>query len=326
MMDDEDMTAGDLMANADIACHIAKRMGRNQSHLYDQGNDERNAMGTELGWSSRIRAALENGDFELHYQPILSMADINLSNLPAQDGAIWQSHLNDNGGAFHYEVLGRMRGENGELFYPSAFMPTAERFNLMMDLDMWVIENALKEVAVSGNPRGKVALSINLSGHSLDDDEAQSKIIHLLQKYNVPPSSIVFEITETSAIANLDQANGFIRELCAVGCRFSLDDFGSGFCSFAQLKNLPTNLVKIDGQFVKSMARGATDRAIVTAMNDVAHSLGRYTVAEYVESPEVIRLLKICGVDKVQGNYISPPLTELPVINIVNLKKHASAE
>ena len=326
MMDDEDMTAGDLMANADIACHIAKRMGRNQSHLYDQGNDERNAMGTELGWSSRIRAALENGDFELHYQPILSMADINLSNLPAQDGAIWQSHLNDNGGAFHYEVLVRMRGENGELFYPSAFMPTAERFNLMMDLDMWVIENALKEVAVSGNPRGKVALSINLSGHSLDDDEAQSKIIHLLQKYNVPPSSIVFEITETSAIANLDQANGFIRELCAVGCRFSLDDFGSGFCSFAQLKNLPTNLVKIDGQFVKSMARGATDRAIVTAMNDVAHSLGRYTVAEYVESPEVIRLLKICGVDKVQGNYISPPLTELPVINIVNLKKHASAE
>ncbi|MBT8129039.1 MAG: EAL domain-containing protein [Gammaproteobacteria bacterium] len=326
MMDDEDMTAGDLMANADIACHIAKRMGRNQSHLYDQGNDERNAMGTELGWSSRIRNALENGDFELHYQPILSMADINLNNLPAQDGAIWQSHLNDNGGAFHYEVLVRMRGENGELFYPGAFMPTAERFNLMLDLDMWVIENALKEVAVSGNPKGKVALSINLSGHSLDDDEAQSNIIHLLQKYNVPPSSIVFEITETSAIANIEQANGFIRELCAIGCRFSLDDFGSGFCSFAQLKNLPTNLVKIDGQFVKSMARGATDRAIVTAMNDVAHSLGRYTVAEYVESPEVIRLLKICGVDKVQGNYISPPLNELPVINIVNLQKHASAE
>jgi len=169
-------------------------------------------------------------------------------------------------------------------------------------------------------------LSINLSGHSLDDDDAQSNILRLLQKYSVPPSSIVFEITETSAIANLEQANRFIQDMCAIGCRFSLDDFGSGFCSFAQLKNLPTNLVKIDGQFVKSMARGATDRAIVTAMNDVAHSLGRYTVAEYVESPEVLRLLKICGVDKVQGNYISRPLTELPCVNVVNLRKRANSE
>ena len=326
MMDDENMTAGDLLANADIACHIAKRMGRNQSHLYDQASDERNAMGTELGWSTRIRTALDNNDFELHYQPIMSMADINLHNLPAQDGAIWQSHLSDNDGAFHYEVLVRMRGDHGELYYPSSFMPTAERFNLLMELDMWVIENALKDVAESDNPKGKVTLSINLSGHSLDDDDAQNKIISLLQKYSVPPSSIVFEITETSAIANLEQANRFIRDLCAIGCRFSLDDFGSGFCSFAQLKSLPTNLVKIDGQFVKSMARGATDRAIVTAMNDVAHSLGRYTVAEYVESPEVVRLLKICGVDKVQGNYISRPLTELPCVNVVSLRRRASAE
>jgi EAL domain-containing protein (putative c-di-GMP-specific phosphodiesterase class I) len=181
-------------------------------------------------------------------------------------------------------------------------------------------------VVATGTAKGKVNLSINLSGHSLDDDDAQSRIIGLLQQYNVPPSSIVFEITETSAIANLEQANRFIRELCAIGCRFSLDDFGSGFCSFAQLKNLPTNLVKIDGQFVKSMARGATDRAIVTAMNDVAHSLGRYTVAEYVESPEVVRLLKICGVDRVQGNYISQPLEELPHDNVINLYRRASAE
>ncbi len=326
MMDEENMTAGDLMANADIACHIAKRMGRNQSHLYDQTNDERNAMGTELGWSSRIRAALDHDDFELHYQPIISMADINLNNLPAQDGAIWQSHLNDSDGGFHCEVLVRMRGDDGELYYPAAFMPTAERFNLMVELDMWVLENALKDVVASGNPKGRVTLSVNLSGHSLDDDDAQANIIRLLQNYNVPPSAIVFEITETSAIANLEQAKRFIRDLCAIGCRFSLDDFGSGFCSFAQLKNLPTNLVKIDGQFVKNMARGATDRAIVTAMNDVAHSLGRYTVAEYVESPEVVRLLKICGVDKVQGNYISRPLTELPCINVVNLRKRASSE
>ena len=326
MMDDDAMTAGDLMANADIACHIAKRMGRNQSHLYDQASDERNAMGTELGWSSRIRGALNNDSFELHYQPIMSMGDININNLPAQDGSLWQGHLSKHDGSFHYEVLVRMRGDDGELFYPSSFMPTAERFNMLMELDMWVIEHALKDVVATGTAKGKVNLSINLSGHSLDDDDAQSRIVALLQQYNVPPSSIVFEITETSAIANLEQANRFIRELCAIGCRFSLDDFGSGFCSFAQLKNLPTNLVKIDGQFVKSMARGATDRAIVTAMNDVAHSLGRYTVAEYVESPEVVRLLKICGVDRVQGNYISPPLEELPHDNVINLYRRAGAE
>lgn len=319
MMDSDSMTAGDLMANADIACHIAKRAGRNQCHLYDQTSDERNAMGSELGWSTRIRQALENDRFELHFQPIMPMKDIDLNNLPAQDGILWQNHIRSNDSSFHYEVLIRMRGDDGELFYPNSFLPTAERFGMMMRIDLWVIENALRSVVATGSPKGKIRLSINLSGHSLDDDDAQTRIISLLQKYNVSPSSIVFEITETSAIANLDQANRFIRDLCAIGCRFSLDDFGSGFCSFSQLKNLPTNMVKIDGQFVKNMARGSTDRAIVTAMNDVAHSLGRYTVAEYVESPEVVRLLKICGVDKVQGNYISSPLAELPHGNVVNL-------
>ena len=324
LMEDKDQTAGDVLANADIACHIAKRLGRNQSHLYRQESDERNAMGSELGWSTRIREALKNGGFELHYQPILSVSNLDLQNLPAQDGLLWETHIRDFDGTFHYEVLVRMKGDNGELFYPSSFLPTAERFNLMTDIDMWVIENALKDVAATGNLAGKLALSINLSGHSLDDDEMQTRIMLLLEKYGISPSAVVFEITETSAIANLEQANRFIREMSDIGCRFSLDDFGSGFCSFAQLKNLPTNLVKIDGQFVKSMARGATDRAIVTAMNDVAHSLGRCTVAEYVESPEVVRLLKICGVDYVQGNYISEPMLALPHGNIVQLRSHTA--
>lgn len=124
----------------------------------------------------------------------------------------------------------------------------------------------------------------------------------------MPPSSVIFEVTETSAIENVDQVDGFINKFRELGCRFSLDDFGSGFCSFSQLRNRVTNFVKIDGQFVKDMARGSMDRAIVTAMNDVAHSLGRSTVAEYVESPEILRLLKVCGIDKVQGYYISKPL------------------
>lgn len=319
MMDMPGLTAGDLMANADIACHISKRLGRNQTHMYEKGSDERSAMGSELGWSARIKDALEKDKFVLHYQPIMRMKDVDLSNLPAQDGVLWQRHLNDADKVFSYEVLVRMIDDNGDINYPDSFIPTAERFNLMTDIDMWVLENALQEVMATGLSGKQLHLSINISGNTVDSDESLDKIKSLIEKYNVNPGSLTFEVTETCAIASLEQANDFISELRRIGCRFSLDDFGSGFCSFSQLKNLPTDYVKIDGQFVRSMARGATDRAIVTAMNDVAHSLGRYTVAEYVESPEIVRLLKICGVDKIQGNYVSVPLTELPSGNVISL-------
>ncbi len=321
LMDAPDITAGDVMANADIACHISKRMGRNQTHLYEKSSDERNAMGSELGWSARIKEALEKNKFVLHYQPILRMQDIDLVNLPAQDGVLWQRHLSEVDKTYNYEVLVRMIAEDGELHYPDSFLPTAERFNLMTDIDMWVLENALQDVVATDALCEKMRLSINISGNTVDSDESLEKIKSLIEQYDINPQILTFEITETSAIANLENANDFISALRKIGCRFSLDDFGSGFCSFSQLKNLPTDFVKIDGQFVRSMARGATDRAIVTAMNDVAHSLGRYTVAEYVESPEIVRLLKICGVDKLQGNYISAPLTELPSSNVFDLKQ-----
>ena len=321
MMDTPDATAGDVMANADIACHISKRLGRNQTHMYEQGSDERNAMGSELGWSVRIREALEKNMFQLHYQPIMQMKDLDLINLPAHDGVLWQRHIKETDMVNSYEVLVRMLDENGTMHYPDSFIPTAERFNMMTDIDMWVLENALQEVVATGPASKNIRLSINISGNTVNSDETLGRIRSLIDQYGISPSSLTFEVTETCAIANLEQANDFINELRKIGCRFSLDDFGSGFCSFSQLKNLPTDFVKIDGQFVRSMARGATDRAIVTAMNDVAHSLGRYTVAEYVESPEIVRLLKICGVDKVQGNYISEPLTELPDTNVVTFAK-----
>jgi len=321
MMDIPDSTAGDVMANADIACHISKRLGRNQTHLYEKSSDERNAMGSELGWSARIREALEKDMFQLHYQPIMKMEDVDFVNLPAQDGVLWQRHLNETDKINSYEVLVRMVDEDGGVHYPDSFIPTAERFNMMTDIDMWVLENALQEVVATGAISKNICLSINISGNTVDSDETLGKIKSLIEQYDISPGSLTFEVTETCAIANLEQANDFINELRKIGCRFSLDDFGSGFCSFSQLKNLPTDFVKIDGQFVRSMARGATDRAIVTAMNDVAHSLGRYTVAEYVESPEIVRLLKICGVDKIQGNYISVPLKELPNHNVVKLQQ-----
>lgn len=319
IMGTESPTAGDVLADADVACHIAKRLGRNQTYLYEQTNDDRSVMGSELSWSERIHDALKNNGFVLYFQPILDMSKVELANLPAQDGLLWQQHLRTKEDQYTYEVLLRMQSETEELYKPSLFIPIAERFNMMVEVDLWVVENSLKAMIETGSPKGKLNLSINLSGSTLDSDESAKQIKDLIKKYDVLPESLVFEVTETSAIANMDQAKKFIGELTEIGCCFSLDDFGSGFCSFSQLKNLPTDFVKIDGQFVKSMARGSSDRAIVTAMNDVAHSLSRSTVAEFVESPEVMRLLKICGVDRVQGNYISQPLEQLPHGNVVKL-------
>lgn len=308
LMDLPEMTAGDVLANADIACHIAKRSGRNQVHLYEQSSDEKNVMGSELGWSKRLRDAILQDGFVLHFQPILDMSSINLHDLPAEDGELWKRHIRNNKTAIHYELLIRMKGDEGRLFYPDAFLPTAERFNMMIDIDLWVTEKALSTLAELHRQCNQVSFSINLSGYTLNAPGSLEKIKTLIEKYPVSPQHILFEVTETFAVHNIEAASHFIDEMKWLGCRFSLDDFGSGFCSFSQLKCLPADFVKIDGQFVKGMARGSIDRSIVTAMNDVAHSLGRYTVAEYVENPEILRLLKICGVDRVQGAYISMPL------------------
>ncbi|MDQ1363680.1 MAG: hypothetical protein QG652_1542 [Pseudomonadota bacterium] len=311
LMDIEGMSSGDILANADIACHVAKRGGRNRVHIYEQANDEKNIMGSELGWTNRLREAIRHNRFVLHYQPILDMSYIDLNNLPAEDGALWKRHASVAENPLHYELLLRMAGENGELYYPDAFIPVAERFNLMCDVDIWVLNEALSALKDVQKEHPHVSFSINLSGHTINADDSLPKIKSLLEKHGTNPQSLVFEVTETCAIANFESASQFIEEMKCLGCRFSLDDFGSGFCSFSQLKCLPADFVKIDGQFVKGMSRGSIDRAIVTAMNDVAHSLGRYTVAEYVESPEILRLLKVCGVDRVQGHYVCAPLTGL---------------
>jgi len=311
LMNIPNMTPGDVLANADIACHIAKRGGRNQSHLYEQSGDEKNAMGSELGWSQRLLNAIQENKFTLHYQPILNLQSVDMADLPAENGKIWDQYVSNLDNPLHYELLVRMKGDNGEIYYPDSFIPTAERFNLMCDVDLWVLDKALETLVSVQKDRKNVTFSINLSGHTLNADDSLVKIKNLLDKHEADPQSLIFEVTETCAIANFESASHFIDEMKWLGCRFSLDDFGSGFCSFSQLKCLPADYVKIDGAFVKGMARGSIDRAIVTAMNDVAHSLGRYTVAEYVESAEILRLLKICGVDHVQGHYVSEPKTEL---------------
>ena len=200
----------------------------------------------------------------------------------------------------------------GEIVYPGSFLPTAERFGLMHQIDTWVLTHAIKKLAELNQQGKDTTLSINISGHSLDANHIVPVLRMLLEKYQLAASSLVLEITEASAIANIDAAKKLIDEFREFGCRFALDDFGSGFSSFFHLKHLPVDFVKIDGQFVQGMGTNAADRAIVSSINDIAHSFGKRTVAEFVENADVLRLLQESGVDFVQGYHISPPSSDLP--------------
>lgn len=311
-------SAGEVLANADIACHMAKTKGRNQTHVYANSSDEKAAMDIELGWSERLREALQQDQFVLNYQPIIKLADLDFDQLPKDQGELW-NQIKNMDMPKHYEVLVRLPGKNGELISPLSFIPTAERFNLMYDIDAWVLENALAKLATIKQRHNGATFSINLSGPTMSRKGLAEFIKTLLAQHSLDPSSLIFEITETSAIANLQTAKEIMGELKAIGCRFALDDFGTGFSSFSQLKYLPVDYIKIDGSFVQGMKDDPIDQAMVSSINDIAHSLGRMTIAEYVENPEVMRLLKDCGVDYVQGYYISEPLGD--VHNIEKLQE-----
>lgn len=301
-------SAGEVLANADIACYIAKGKGRNCTHVFETGNDERATMDIELGWSARLHDALKRDAFELYYQPILPLADINEYDLPEDDEQLWDQYRNSTTAeSLVYEVLLRLPDARGQIVCPSAFIPTAERFNMMPQIDRWVIKEAMRKLSELTSSGENIVFSINISGQTLQDSALAEYIEGIRQQYDVDPAKLIFEITETSAIANLDSANTFIQSLLKKGYRFALDDFGSGFCSFSHLKFLSVEEIKIDGVFVQGMLHDTVDRAIVNSIVQIAHSVGKTTVAEFVESPEILRLLKESGVDYVQGFYVAKP-------------------
>ncbi len=311
-IDGSTLSPEDALANADLACNIAKRHGRDQTHVYLPQSDEKIAMGLELGWSVRLREALQKNMFVAHYQPIVALSDIPMDNLPEEDGKLWEHILRDLPNIqHHYEVLIRLRGAEGEIIHPSAFLPTAERFNMMREVDRWMVTHALKELKRASTYRHDTVFAINLSGVSVGDETLLPLIKNLIAEHRINPRAVIFEVTETAAISGLDEARLFIRELSALGCRFALDDFGSGFSSFAQLKHLNVDFIKIDGQLIQGIANNTVDRSIVASINDIAHALGKRTVAEYVQDVHVLRVLKDCGVDFVQGYYISHPSEQL---------------
>jgi diguanylate cyclase (GGDEF)-like protein len=307
-IDQASTSAGEVLANADIACYIAKGKGRNCTHIFESGNDERTAMDIELGWSARLHDALSKSAFELHYQPILPLAEINEMELPAEDELLWERYCDaPRETPLMYEVLLRLPDSRGQLVYPDAFMPTAERFNMMPQIDRWVIKEAIKTLAEFNAAGKNVVFSINISGQTLEDESLAEYIDAVRREHDVDPASLIFEITETSAISNLDSANRFIKTLHKLGFRFALDDFGSGFCSFSHLKFLSVDEIKIDGVFVQGMLHDTVDRAIINSIVQIAHSVGKTTVAEFVENADILRLLKDSGVDYVQGFYVAKP-------------------
>ena len=279
----------DILRMADAACYVAKDTGRNRIHVYTPGDKEVAQRSGEMSWISRIQKALDEQRFILYSQKILAIG-------------------NRVGGGEHYEVLLRMQDESGLLVPPMAFIPAAERYGLMPLLDRWVIKAAFAlhaERHVAGAPAD--TCTINLSGTSICDDHFLEFVKDQFARHQVSPHHICFEITETSAITNLSQAAALIRDLKAIGCRFALDDFGSGMSSFAYLKHLPVDYLKIDGGFVKDMLDDPIDYAMVESINHISHVMGIQTIAEFVESDAILDALRTIGVDFAQGYGIERP-------------------
>lgn len=278
----------EIMKQADAACYAAKESGRNRIHVYNEEDTSLAKRYGEMQWVARINSALEDDRFHLYAQPIMDIVDADTA---------------------HYELLLRMEDENGEIIPPGAFLPSAERYNLVSKLDRWVLNAAFKWLTEMPKNKKFVSFcSINLSGNNLGDDQFRTYVIDQINESNIDASKICFEVTETAAIANLNNAMDFINSLKEMGCLFALDDFGSGVSSFAYLKNLPVDYLKIDGMFVKDIVDDPIDFAMVKSINEIGHVMGKKTIAEFVENDAILGRLRSIGVDYAQGYGIGMPV------------------
>ncbi len=291
MLNSPDQTHTEIMRAADMACYAAKDHGRGRVHIYRPDDAELVQRRGEMEWVSRITNALQKNQFVLHQQRILAL-DGTLSG-PA------------------CEFLIRMKDIDGSLIMPGTFLPAAERYGLMPKLDRWVVKNVFKHLAqifASNSAKDDSIYFVNLSGATLGDESFLSFVKKTLSSSNIPPQVICFEITETAAIANLNNALLFIQHVKSLGCKVALDDFGTGLSSFAYLKTFSAaDYLKIDGGFVRDMLQDPMDAAIVQAINDIGHVAGMKTIAEFVENKEIQDRLAAMGVDYAQGYGIHKP-------------------
>ncbi len=290
-IDAQSENAAAVLAAADAACFAAKEGGRNRIQTYHRDDAELARRRTEMGWVSRITDAIAANRLRLWCQPIVPVAGSGC-------------------GPSHYEMLARLEDADGRMIPPMAFIPAAERYGLMPAVDRHLVALAFDAFAarLAADERSAPPhIAINLSGMTLNDAGFLDFVREQFDRTALAPGRICFEITETAAIANLARARRFMEQLKGLGCLFSLDDFGSGFSSFAYLKNLPVDFLKIDGAFVKDMARDPIDCAMVEAINQVGHVMGIRTIAEFVENDEIRIMLRTIGVDYAQGYGIGKP-------------------
>ncbi|WNZ81217.1 EAL domain-containing protein [Pseudomonas sp. P105] len=276
---------------ADMACYMAKEKGRNRVQVYHADDSELSLRFGEMAWVQRLHMALEENRFCLYAQEIAALGP------------------GDHGGG-HIEILLRLHDEAGRMILPDSFIPAAERYGLMTSLDRWVVENVFKIIrqCLNDSRQGPMAMcAINLSGTTIGDQAFLDFLRKQFAAYSIPPEMICFEITETSAISNLGSAIRFINELKSLGCYFSLDDFCAGMSSFAYLKHLPVDFLKIDGSFVKDMLDDPINRAMVEVINHIGHVMGKRTIAEFVETTQIEQALLEIGVDYAQGYVIERP-------------------
>jgi diguanylate cyclase (GGDEF)-like protein/PAS domain S-box-containing protein len=284
--ENEDVAA--LMSAADSACGAAKEAGRNRIHSFQENDIDLMRRRREMQWAARINNALEENRFELFRQTI-------------------QPLQVDEPGA-HYEILLRMRDENGGIISPGLFIEAAERYGITPNIDRWVIRSAFRWLVSEADERERLALcSINLSGQSLGDEKFLPFVIDQFTMSGLDATKICFEITETAAIASYSQANRFINSLKELGCKFALDDFGTGLSSFGYLKHFPVDFLKIDGSFVKEILHDPIDREMVRSINEIGHLTGKKTIAEFAENEEIITMLRGMGIDYAQGYGVAEP-------------------
>jgi diguanylate cyclase (GGDEF)-like protein/PAS domain S-box-containing protein len=280
------ITAEEALINADLAMYDAKEAGRNRFETYDDSRVGQAGIEARLEWVERIRTALEEDHFTLHAQPVVEAASGEITQL---------------------ELLVRMLGPDGELIMPGSFLPIAERFGLIGEIDRWVVTKAIRMLAEQGRRGLHPKVEINLSGHSLGDPELATHIDSELRSAEVDPTQLVFEVTETAAIGNIEAAQHFAERLAKLGCQFALDDFGAGFGSFYYLKHLPFDFIKIDGEFVRNLTADETDRLVITAVVELARGLGKRTIAEFVGDEATVTALRDLGVDYLQGFHLGKP-------------------
>ncbi len=281
-------------SSADAACYIAKENGRNLVHIFNENDDNLIKQHNYFQWFSELTETSDTHNFQLYFQPI-----VPLQESIATSGS-------------YYEVLLRYVDDKGNIHSPDKFLPAAERFGKMQLLDRWVIKNALRIFSENKSHVRNSKLSINLSGRSMSSETLPDYIQKQINTFKLKPHQICFEITETEVIASMDIAIALMKKIKALGCQFSLDDFGSGLSSFCYLKNLPVDILKIDGAFVKNIPHDPINRALIESIHNIGKIMNMKTVAECVESREIIEVLKKVGVDYVQGYAVSKPLKKLP--------------